>query len=71
MAEELEQRKQKVFEFIKNKRKWLIILALIVIISFSFYVRTLPVKNLQGKYLIDPDAHLFLRYAQYINEHGT
>ncbi|MBI2110507.1 glycosyltransferase family 39 protein, partial [Candidatus Woesearchaeota archaeon] len=75
MAEELEERKKKIFDVFKKKKTYLIYLALIIIIWFSTRIR---VKNL--KYLVDSttgqyipvelDSFVILRYAQDILENG-
>ena len=73
---EFEKRKEKVFSILKQKRDWIFygILALIVIVGT--WIRTLNISKLKdittGNYTLGPDLDpfLFLRWAQYIVDHG-
>src|SRR3989344_7865079 len=64
------QRKNKISSLLKKHRNYIIFLILSSIILLSTYIRTRNLPLLQGKYLADPDSDLFLRYAEYIAEHG-
>ncbi|MBI2672835.1 glycosyltransferase family 39 protein, partial [Candidatus Woesearchaeota archaeon] len=57
--------------FLKGKKEYFVYIILALIAWFGYYIRTLNLNLLQGKYLLDPDAHLVLRYARYILEHGS
>jgi len=72
--EKIEDRKARIFTILK-KADWVYYGLLAAIIWFGYYVRTrnlsLLVDVITGKHLpADPDALLFLRYAEYILEHG-
>ena len=72
--EKIEERRDKLFSILKNA-SWIYYALLAAIIWFGYYVRTrnlsLLIDVTTGKYLpSDPDAMLFLRYAEYILEHG-
>ena len=41
-----------------------------ILIILGAFIRTRNLKWLQGKYLLALDPYLFLRYAEYIVEHG-
>nr|MBI4157113.1 hypothetical protein [Candidatus Woesearchaeota archaeon] len=70
MNDSINKRKENLIKFFKEKSYWIYI-ALAIILIFGFWVRTRNWWLLQGKWLVDPDAHLFLRYAKYILEHGS
>ncbi|MFH1210395.1 MAG: STT3 domain-containing protein, partial [archaeon] len=75
MEQQLEERKKKFLEKIKKENKWIIYGILAIIVWFSYYIRTrnLPLLTdvVTGKYIAaDLDAQLFMRYSQYILEHG-
>jgi len=75
MLEDLEQRKRKIWNIIKNKKTYFVYIVLIIIIWFGSFIRT---RNLQflkdattGKYIpLALDPFVVLRYANYILEHG-
>lgn len=72
---ELQERTNKFLEKIKKSNAWLAYAALAAILWFSYYIRTrnLPLLTdiITGKYIAaDLDAQLFMRYSQYIVEHG-
>ncbi len=69
--EELEKRKQKILEYFKIKKNWIIYLILAFIIWLSAFIRTRNLVHLKGKYLLALDPYVFYRYASYIVEHGT
>ncbi|MCD4666636.1 glycosyltransferase family 39 protein [archaeon] len=76
MGDELEVRKSSLIKFFKEKKNYLVYLALAIIIWISYNIRT---KNLgvlkditTGKFIplaLDPFA--FLRYVTHISENGT
>jgi len=68
--EELEKRKGEIESYFKKHKNWLIYAVLAIILSFSYYIRTRNLPNLQDKYPLALDPHVFLRYATYIVEHG-
>lgn len=79
---ELELRKQKmvkfskdVINFLKDKKSWLQYLLLFLILVLAVDIRSqnwdLLKDSTTGKYIsLELDSTLFLRYAQYIAEHG-
>src|SRR3989344_1288529 len=74
-AEVLDARREKLFGFLKAKLEWIQYLALIVIIWIGWSIRAKPIEKLidatTGKYIsIELDSTLYLRYAEYIAEHG-
>lgn len=76
-SNEIEQRKEKFFTSIKENKNFIAYAILAVIAFFASYIRTRNVKWFidvtTGKYLPGPEADtfVFLRYAQYILEHGS
>src|SRR3989338_4144161 len=44
---------------------------LILILILSSYIRTLNIESLEGKYPLESDPFLFLRYTKEIAEKGT
>src|SRR3989344_5068243 len=72
---ELEKRKEKAINFIKNYKNYIQYIILTVIIWLSYKIRTQNLPFLKdittGKYIpADPDAMGFLRYVIYLLEHG-
>jgi len=73
----LEERRRKVFDFFAKNKNLIYIIALIAIVIFTAGVRTSNVQDLKdvttGNYTLGPDLDpfLFLRYSQYIEEHGS
>ena len=81
---EIENRKKKIFHFLKKKTSWIFYGILAIIISVSVYIRTLPmqINPATGKpglwdittntWTLGPDLDpfLFLRWAKYIAVHG-
>ena len=65
----LEKRKEKVFNFFKQKTNFIyyIILSLIILIASFIRTRNLPFME---KYIPDIDSYIAWRYAEYILEHG-
>lgn len=75
VEEKLEKRQKELFKSIKFDKSWLIYLALIIILIVSFYIRTLPIKNLKdpttGDYVsLELDSEIWLKYAKIIVEQG-
>ncbi|MBI2105969.1 hypothetical protein HYT56_03985 [Candidatus Woesearchaeota archaeon] len=71
----LEERKKKIFSFLKKDKKWLIWGIFILIAWFGYWIRTRNIPLLKdvttGDFIqADPDATAFLRYARYIVENG-
>ncbi len=73
---ELEKRKKKIAEFFKQKKDWIYYLILLFIVSLSVYIRTRNIPRLKdittGTWTLGPDLDpfLFLRWTEYIVEHG-
>jgi asparagine N-glycosylation enzyme membrane subunit Stt3 len=73
----IKERKEKIFLFLKQKKDWIIYLFLAFIISISVYIRTRNISKLKdvttGDWILGPDLDpfLFLRWTQYIAEHGS
>src|SRR3989338_1651712 len=75
MTNILEQRREKIFGFLKTKIEWIQYLLLLVIIWIGWAIRAKPIKSLidvtTGQHIsIELDSTLYLRYAEYIAEHG-
>ncbi len=74
MESELEQRRDKAFRgvssFLKKYKNIVIYVALAVIIYIGAFIRTRGLANLQNKFPVGLDEFLYLRYAQYIIDHG-
>lgn len=75
MEDQLSNRKKAFLEHLKKENKWIVYSLLGIILVFSYYLRTLNVSSLKdvttGQYIAaDLDAQLFMRYSQYILEHG-
>ncbi|MBU0929973.1 MAG: hypothetical protein KJ623_02790 [Nanoarchaeota archaeon] len=74
---EIEQRKENFIKSIKENKNIISYVLLALIIGFATYIRTRNIKWFvditTGKYLPGPEADtfVFLRYAQYIVEHGS
>ncbi|MBI2043059.1 hypothetical protein HYT25_01585 [Candidatus Pacearchaeota archaeon] len=74
---EIEERKKKVFGFLKEKKEWITYLILAFIIFISLYIRTRNIPLLKdittNDWTLAPDLDpfLFLRWAKYIVENGT
>src|SRR3990167_7341315 len=74
---EIEERKKKVFSFLKEKRDWITYLILSAIIFIGLYVRTRNIPLLKdvttNTWTLAPDLDpfLFLRWAKYIVENGS
>ena len=76
LQDELKARKKKLIDFFKKKTNWIYYAILVIIISVSTYIRTRNIPKLKdittGTWTLGPDLDpfLFLRWAQYIAEHG-
>jgi len=68
--EELKRRKEALMEKLKLNKNSIayILLAIIAIIGYNIRTKNLPL--LQDKIPLALDPHVFLRYAQYLLEHG-
>ena len=77
MDNELESRKKKVIEFVKKKKEWVYYIILSLIIIVSSYIRTRNIPKLKdittGTWTLGPDLDpfLFLRWTEYIIQHGS
>ena len=70
-----EKNEIELFDKIKANPNFLVYILLVVIAWFGYYVRTrnlpLLIDVTNGKYIpVALDPHVFLRYAQYLSEHG-
>ncbi len=75
MDKEFEIRKEKIFKFLKNHKDWIQYILLFIILSLAVYIRIQNLELLKdvttGEYIsLELDSTLFLRYAQYIVDHG-
>lgn len=70
ISEELKQRKTEILNKLRKKKSWLIYIIMVALAWFGYYIRTRNIPLLQGKWLPDVDSYAFLRYAEYISEHG-
>jgi len=72
----IEKRKEKIANFLKKQKDWIYYLILGFIVLLSVYIRTRNIPKLKdiatGTWTLGPDLDpfLFLRWAQYIVEHG-
>src|SRR3989344_210391 len=72
----LEQRQEKFKSFFSKNHVWIYVV-LILLVIFSFWIRTLNTEKLRdvatGEWTLGPDLDpfLFLRWAEYINTHGS
>ncbi|MCK5043537.1 hypothetical protein KAR52_00865 [Candidatus Pacearchaeota archaeon] len=77
MKNELEERKQKIISFLKQKKDWVYYLILAFIVFIGTFIRTRNIPKLKdittGAWTLGPDLDpfLFLRWAKYIVEHGS
>jgi len=73
----IEERKEKVIKFLKEKKDWISYLILSLIVFMSVFIRTRNIPKLKdvttGTWTLGPDLDpfLFLRWAKYIVEHGS
>ncbi|MDP7521102.1 MAG: STT3 domain-containing protein [Candidatus Pacearchaeota archaeon] len=74
---ELEKRKEKLADFLKQKKDWAYYLILSFIVYIGFYIRTRNIPRLKdittGTWTLGPDLDpfLFLRWAEHIVENGS
>src|SRR3989338_7389216 len=71
----LEKRKEKAKEFLIKYANYLQYIALTIIVYISAYIRSRNLELLKdvttGKYIsLELDSTIFLRYSEYIAEHG-
>jgi len=74
-TDKIEERKAKIKKILSEKASILQYLFLAIIIWLGVYIRSQPLKNLidqtTGQYIsLELDSTLFLRYAEYLAEHG-
>jgi asparagine N-glycosylation enzyme membrane subunit Stt3 len=73
----VEQRKQKIKGLLKGNINWIFYLILALITGLAVYIRTRNINGLKdiatGTWTLGPDLDpfLFLRWAEYIVEHGS
>jgi len=67
---EIKKRKEELLKKAKEKKNWLIYGVMFIIAWFGYHIRTKNLPLLEGKWLPDVDSYAFLRYAEYIVEHG-
>ena len=71
MEDKIKERKEKLLNFFGKHKNKLVYLILVFIVWFGTWIRTLPMKYLQGKFPISiDDPFIFMRYSEYIVEHG-
>ncbi len=74
--DELEKRKERIISFITKKTTWIYYLILLFLVFISIYIRTRNIPKLKdittGTWTLGPDLDpfLFLRWAEYVVEHG-
>jgi len=69
--EEIKRRKKKILKYFKAKPYYLVYIGFMIIALFGYYIRTLNLPYLQKQFPLALDPYIFLRYAQYLNEHGS
>lgn len=73
----LKEREEKIINFFKQKKDWIVYLVLAFIVWLSMYIRTRNLPLLKdvttGDWTLGPDLDpwLFLRWAEYIVENGS
>ncbi len=76
VSADIEQRKKKIFKFLKEKGNLVVWGLLAIIIAISVFIRTRNIPKLRdittNTWTLGPDLDpfLFLRWAKYIAEHG-
>src|SRR3989344_4852070 len=68
--DDLSQRREKFYSYLVKYKSYIIYGLLVLVIWFGAFIRAQPLRVLQDKYLMDPDSFLYLRYTEYIVEHG-
>ena len=77
IRDELEERKQKLINFLKQKKDWIYYLILAFIVFIGTFIRTRNISKLKdittGTWTLGPDLDpfLFLRWAKDIVENGS
>mgnify|MGYP001615512043 CR=1 FL=1 len=67
----LTERKEKVYSYLIKYKSYIVWVLLALIIWFGAFIRTRNLVLLQDKYLLGlDDPYLYLRYTEYIVEHG-
>ncbi|MEK6760716.1 MAG: STT3 domain-containing protein [Nanoarchaeota archaeon] len=75
--EVIEIRKKEIISFLKQKKEWVTYVLLAFIVFIGVYIRTRNIPGLKdvttGTWTLAPDLDpfLFLRWAEYIVEHGS
>ena len=75
-SEVIEARKKEIVSFLKQKKEWLTYVFLAFIVFIGVFIRTRNIPGLKdvttGTWTLAPDLDpfLFLRWAEYIVEHG-
>jgi len=73
----IEERKKKIFGFFRKQKEWTYYVILGFIVLLSVYIRTRNIPKLKdvttGTWTLGPDLDpfLFLRWVEYIAEHGS
>ncbi len=75
MDDNLEQTREKIIKFVKEKKRWIIYIFLAIIVWFGTKIRLSNLHLLKdvttGDYtVLGFDPYIFLRYAQYIVDNG-
>ncbi|MEK6812672.1 MAG: STT3 domain-containing protein, partial [Nanoarchaeota archaeon] len=75
MEDDLEKRKEKVVAFLKQHKQWIVYLLLLGIIWLGADIRSANIPLLKDQttgetITAELDSTIFLRYAEYIAEHG-
>lgn len=76
VSDDLKIRKEKILKFLKAKRDWVYYILLGIITFLGVWIRTRNISGLKdvttGTWTLGPDLDpfLFLRWAEYIVEHG-
>ncbi len=74
-SDQIEHRKNKLINYFKNNKTWIIYIILLIIVVFGYDIRTnnlhLLKDTITGDYTpIDLDSYLYLRYAQQVIDNG-
>ncbi len=76
MEQDIQQRKASLIEFAKKNKKWIIYILLILVIWLGASLRSANIPLLEDQttgevITAELDSTVFLRYAEYIAEHGS
>ncbi len=72
----IDERKKKLAGFLSKRKSYIFYFLLAIIVAVSAYIRTRPIQGLKdvttGTWTLGPDLdpYLFLRWAEYIADHG-